>query len=87
LYLRGRIDRRRRRLQRVTAFMICTAQDILVGASYYMKTYLKEIERTGVDLIYMARDKDKKRAVVNPPDSELSDCVICEEFRDQLRNC
>jgi len=52
-----------------------------------MKTYLKEIERSGVDLIYVARDKDKRRAVVNPPDGELSDSVKCEEFRDQLRNC
>ena len=86
MYVRDRINRRRRRLQRVTAFVICAAQRILVGAPYYMKTYRKEIERSGVDLIYMARDKEKRRAVVNPPDSELSGSVKREEFRDQLRN-
>jgi len=87
LYLIGRIDRRRRRLHGVTAFVIYVSQQILIGASYCKKMYLKEIERSCVDLIYMARDKDKRRAVVNPPDSELSGSVKCEEFRDQLRNC
>ena len=48
---------------------------------------VKEIERSGVDLICVARDRDKRRAVVNPADSELSGFVKCEEFRDQLRNC
>ena len=47
---------------RVTAIVICTAQQVMVGR--HIKTYLKEMERSGVDLIYMARDKDKRQAGV-----------------------